>query len=219
MVTTLLYGPIIAFLFCIGFCMLFPIGSILQKLSIATAFAFVGLGRIVPEEAMILQSIYSFFVGVMASLNLIIMLSAASSLGELIEAGRGMTTGAIVDPHVEFPEMPLGVLLRWYALFILTSLTGVFDGQLLLLNESFDAVFRYDEINSMLFDINERYLSILAISITFFISYLCIELFCGSLSKIIPNLSLYAESFLLKAGLSYVLGITLIRVFHNVIGA
>lgn len=210
-------GYIVYALFSFGFVSLIPFGTISQKITFALGLALIGFGQPIFEPFMLIAC-NACILGALASIKIVIIINAFSSVGELIEAGRGMTIGALIDPHIEFPEMPLGILFRWLALYCCCVQSTMLDQQIRTMKyiESWSAA----QIDAMglIGSMSDLYLKLLSISLTFFVAYLSIEFFSATVGKVIPALSLHFESFVLKGVLGYLLGWRLIGIFPSLVG-
>lgn len=139
--------------------------------------------------------------GCLATLPVVLLLHAASSFGELLEVGRGMTIGQIVDPHYDLPEVTLAQLCRWGMFAYLAAHGVLLDSCLEAIRSGNRVVAEYPKLEfiaEMFSALWRSVSSVISAAIPLLILYLLIELFISVMSKVLPGLSLSSELFLVK---------------------
>ncbi len=201
-------GPV--FLRTLGMFALIPLElgfqGTLFKISLAAVFALafsydLHIATVVSPSSLA----FEFFLGMTLSLPFALVISAAKVLGDLFDTARGQSIADMLDPLHGASSSYTGILLQSFSFATLLSV-GALDSivrslalSLKTLPLSLQAAdFTANAlalINFVAASMNAAFFAFLPFALVFF----AIEFTCAYLSKLLPRVSLQAESFLLKS--------------------
>lgn len=191
-------GALILFPIGHGFPGLFAKGMLSFSLSLAFPAA-PGAG-----ELSLVPHFYGFLRGVVSTLPWVVMIYGCSGIADLIEAGRGMTIGQVINPQLDQPESAFAQLVRWSALAWVSSHGALIHCLARVIEsarrpESGEGFAGIDP--QFLLSIVAQFINLLSAAVPMLVAFLLIGSFMSVAGRILPGVSLAGEQFMLKTAL------------------
>ena len=155
---------------------------------------------------------FEFIIGVLVSLPCAMVIQGSALWGELFDTGRGQNIAQIYDPISQTSQSQISIVLKNYSWTILLFL-GIFEEIIYSLFLSIKIFSPGTLFQSSFIQIGKDALRIststLAGAVTAFIwlsvIFLTVEILFGLIGKLLPNVSLTGESFLIKTTLAFLI--------------
>lgn len=160
---------------------------------------------VVPDLVTVSSLSGDFAIGVLLGLPTALCLSFAGQYGELIDVVRGQTLGSILDPLSRASVAPLAMLYRYWLWTTLLA-GGLLTGLLKNISDSLKTIpatylFRANlpELGEKIVDAAVAQFQLVAVAIApVIIAVIGVELVLMALTKLVPQVNLQGEGFLLK---------------------
>jgi len=206
-----------AFFRALGLIAVLPIGDklsgVIQKLLLAAGLALLSAGSI---ESSGLHGVFGavgeFLIGFVISIPLALAVSAAKMWGELFDAGRGQTIGSMYDPVNGSSLSSMAFLAKHYV-WVLLLITGTLDRTIFSYYESFSIIspgeFAMANLSAfsqgIIIMLGYTLIGLISLYLVFAALFLLIDCFVGLISKSVPQVSFFSESFQVKTYLGFLL--------------
>jgi len=206
-----------AFFRALGVIVVLPIGDklsgIVQKVMLAAGLALLTAGSIGETHSSgIFGALGEFLIGFVISLPLALAVSAAKMWGELFDAGRGQTIGSMYDP-VNGSSLSSMAFLSKHYVWVLLLITGTLDRTILSYYESFSIIgaggFTISNLTifsqAIMIMLGYTLVGLISFYLVFASLFLLVDCFVGLISKSVPQVSFFSESFQVKTYLGFAL--------------
>lgn len=168
-------------------------------------FVSDGILEVSPTFGAILSEIV---LGMVLSLPLFVLINAGLMLGELSDTARGQSIGSLYNPTIESEASSMGQLIQ-SALWAKLSVLLIFPALMSSYVTSFKNLPVADSIlqNSLAFNLLVQITKLLqagfAVLMPLLVVLVILELLLGLVPRLVPNLNLTQEGFILKSGLTF----------------
>jgi flagellar biosynthesis protein FliR len=185
-----------------GFLLLLPLGegtTLASRSLLAVGVGLVLSRHLPPSEAqLVLGALEGFLIGVLVAVPIALTVEGASSLGELVDAGRGQLMAQTFDPAMNITQSLLGHAFRVGYWMILLE-RGVVESSLRVLIAS-SALSPFSPCVSKVtfLAITQILMLIVLLSLVFAAAFMTIELGFGFAAHIVKGMSLSNATFLFK---------------------
>lgn len=208
----------LCFFRALGFTVFLPFGKSSNSFFLRIVFAFtiatLNINTQTSFDIKIMAIVFEISYGIFLSFPLIFLIETVSLIGEYFDIGRGLNIGSFYDPFFS-SNLSINSKFARHSVWTLIVFLGGFNIFSKLIIDSYDifpvissidllqlSVLKQN-INGILLLLSKLFLAAFIWSIPFLAIFLLIDFFIAFFGKIIPQLQIQQESFILKTFVIY----------------